>query len=182
MAKHLPTPYWSYGETILRLKRIKDPYRQHLCTSYYATGARLNELMPVKPTQIQLDAIKEGLLWVQIYTLKQSNMGTRAIPLTMSEPFLFHTVQLFAQSKNNNYREFQNGICDRTIENHVRKELGIKVHHLRHLRAHHLGKTKVPNQKQLTARELQYYFGWKNLETAQHYLEDATPQEVADKF
>lgn len=182
MAKHLPTPYWTYEETLTRLKNIPDPYVQHMAYLYYATGARLNELMALKKTHVKRENEEKGIILVQIYTLKHSDKGTRSVPITSNEPVLFNAIKLFEESDKETYRSFQNNICDKTIQNHIKRFLGIKVHHLRHLRAHHLGKTQIPNQKTFTVKELQYYFGWKDIDTPNHYLEDATPQEIIQKL
>lgn len=195
MVRHTPKPEWSYADTLSRLQDIPDDHIRLFSLASYVLGGRLNEIRAIKPADVSyyLDENKNKFFYTTLISLKHRRItkkgtyqgeasATRVIPTSIkNEPHYAQALNEVALTKPKNQKIFQE-YSDRTYRKKVRQYLDLKPHNLRHLRARHLAKGKVPGQKELNAPEMCYFFGWIKYETARYYLEQATPQEIGRKM
>lgn len=200
MAKHTEPPFWTYKETIQKIQKIQNSLLKNYSKTSYLLGGRLNEILNITKKDIEE---KEEWIFTRILTLKQSRMkisntgkkyqtgkkwSTRIIPINKkNEAFYTNALEWIKEQPYEKpfiepFKHLKKRSIDRGYQRELRKQMDIHPHDFRHLRAHHLSKTKVPGQKQLSASELCYYFGWKKLETANYYIESANAEDIMKKM
>lgn len=182
----LPHPTWRYAETKERILSIPDSRLRILCEIMYSTGGRLNEVLSIRPENI--NRIEEGkLVHIIMQTLKRKKQVYRDIYLEVKEePEYCKALLLFkinATAEGRKTLEEWLGYKERKVERQIKKNLNCIPHSLRHLRATHLGKNTVPGKiHQSSPSYLLNYFGWTKISMASYYIDRLTGSDILDRY
>lgn len=180
MAKH---PNWDYTQTIQRIKAIEDNSLEEFARIGYMLGGRINELLSLQSNNVHLDGI---IIRTTIKTLKtrKGNHIFREIPNDIkAENYFGDALFRFSQLKDTSLKQYLGLGGERNIQIKMKKQIGIVPHSLRHLRATHMGKRKIPGTlHQNTAPYLTYYFGWSSLSVASSYIDRYTINDALDDY
>lgn len=180
MVKH---PTWTYEETIKQIDSITDTRIVEFAQIAYLTGGRIMEVLSMNSNDVKMDG---HIIRCSLLTLKtrRGNYVYRELANdTKSEPFYANALYRFSQFQNTQLKDYIQAGGKRNIEYKMQRELGIVPHSLRHLRATHMGKNKIPGAlHQNTAPYLKYYFGWASLEVASRYIENYTIIDALEDY
>lgn len=178
-------PSWNYQETIEKITSIKDTGVQEYAKIGYVLGARITELLTMKPQYISLN---NGIIHATVNTLKTRKgkyIFRELLNIFEDEPFYCNALTKFYYKGFNslNLQDYLHIGGKRSVELKLKSELGIVPHSLRHLRATHMGKNKIPSAiHQNNAPYLKRYFGWANIAMADIYIDKLTTQEIIEHY
>lgn len=178
-------PSWNYQETIQKISQIPQINLQDFAKIGYLLGGRLTELLKICPENIQ---IKNGIIHTTINTLKTRKgkyIYREILNVINDEPFYCIPLIAFSQQKKANYtlEEYLEIGGKRNIQAKLKQEIGIVPHSLRHLRATHMGKKKIPSAiHQNSGPYLKHYFGWSNINMADIYIDKLTTEEIIEQY
>lgn len=183
----LPHPSWGYEETLKRITQIPEPRIRRFCAISYATGGRINEVTQIKPENINITGRNNELVIVKIPTLKRKKEIYREIILEKEHEKIYcGALTKFADEAEAQGMPNLGAWCGfgiRKLRYDIVKNLGCINHSLRHLRATHIGKGKVPGRMHTpTPSYLLKYFGWTKISMASYYIDYLTTEDVLEKY
>lgn len=181
--KHTEAPDWDYPTTLDIIREVPNTHLRGFIALSYVGGLRINEARWFQSKNMGIISTQRGDRVVfRIRNEKNPYRAFKDIPLNpVTEKEYLGFINEAIDHKQPNDFIFQQQ-CERWYRLHIRKNLDIHPHALRHLRVHHIDDRSIPGMESLTPRQYQDYFGWASISTSSKYQSRTRSMDLANLF
>lgn len=179
---HSEAPDWDYKLTKENLLELEAGLVRDFAVFAYVLGGRLNEIRRLRPMDITSIKVSTGQdrIVVSLPTEKNPHVTRRNVPLNPHTELHYADVLWYWKTDNDPDTLPFKLRSEDYYQYHLRRELDIHPHALRHLRVHHVDDQEVPGMKALTPRQFKDFFGWERIETSSHYQSRTRSKDLAE--